>query len=468
MAELSKGSPLKTILLFTFPIFLGNIIQQIYSLADAVIVGQTISNEALGGVGATGWLYSLLINLICGLMLGFSLYTSQRYGAKDSVGVKKSLIQGIIIGSILSVVLSIVFIFGARPFLTLLNTPESQIEHAVTYLVIISGFLIVTVFYNLFANILRAVGNSLLPLIFLTVAALTNIGLDFLFILVFKMGVEGAALATGLSQLLALILCASYTFIKYPFFRFNLKEFRFDKETAKKEIHIGLPMAFNYSLISIGLIVVQYALNSLGSNYNTAFTLAGKMEGIFAQFLYAIGSAFAVYVGQNYGANNYERIKEGLKQVLILGCVSAVILGAGLIIFARPILLLLSRADTEAVIIDNAVTYMLFNGLFYVPLVLLLIHRNGLMGFNRSSYTAIAGLLEFLSRAIFSMLGLYIFGYIGVVLSISVCWIITGTYLTIIYYKVAPKVKLELDNNLRLLEIEKENVNNIPILEQTI
>jgi putative MATE family efflux protein len=441
--DLTKGKPLKTIFLFMLPILIGNVFQQIYSMADAVIVGNTLSDLALGGVGATGSVSFLVINFAFGLTAGFSVYTAQRFGANDTAAVRKSAAQGVLLAIFFTIVLTAVALVSARPLLTLMKTSAEIFPYAYGYITVIYAGVGTSVFYNLFSNMLRAIGDSKTPLYFLIMASLINVGLDLLFIMQFHMGVAGAGLATILAQGLSAIACAVYTFHKYPVFKFKLSDLRPDFAVLKKELYLGLPMAFQFSLISIGLLFVQVTLNMLGDIYVIAFTAASKIDVIACQFMLSTGAALAVYVGQNYGAKNYPRIKAGVRAGIILSVVGSVIFGVLVIVLAKPLTMLFVGGGKDE-IYSIARTYLLFNGMFYFVLGLLGIYRNALQGVSRSLLVLMAGLTELIVRTTLALLAMRYWGYTGVCLSASMTWVATTIYLIIAYYTVHGKVKREI------------------------
>ena len=304
-SDLTAGKPLRKIILFTIPIFIGNVFQQLYSMVDAIIVGQTINtiivgqtinNDALAGVGATGAISFLIIGFVQGLTAGFAVKTSQLFGAKDEEGVRRSIASSILLGAGLTVVLTAVSVVTTMPLLKLMQTPDDIIGYSYDYIVTIYWGLIA---YNLGSSVLRAIGDSRTPLVFLVVAAVLNVGLDFLFIVAFKMGVAGAGWATVLSQGVSAIGCFAFLFARFKRFRIRGKHFANPLMFYWQHMAIGLPMALQFS---IGMMVQQTALNKLGSVAVTAYTAASKIDNLATQSLYALGSTVATYCGQNYGA----------------------------------------------------------------------------------------------------------------------------------------------------------------------
>ena len=259
--DLTAGKPLKSIIFFMLPIMIGNIFQQLYSMADTIIVGQTISSQALAGVGVTNSMSLLIIGFVQGLTSGFSVKTSQMFGAHDEEGVKKSLAASLALSAAISVALTFLAVYTTMPLLRLMDTPEDIIGYSYDYIVAVYWGLAATVFYNLGSAMLRAVGDSRTPLIFLILAAVLNVGLDFLFILQFDMGVAGAGWATVLSQAISAVGCFAVMFTKFPVYRIRLKHFVSSVKFYFQHITLGLPMALQFSIIAVGIMVQQSALN---------------------------------------------------------------------------------------------------------------------------------------------------------------------------------------------------------------
>ncbi|MDR3319046.1 MAG: MATE family efflux transporter, partial [Clostridiales bacterium] len=290
----------------------------------------------------------------------------------------------------------------------------------------------------------RAVGDSKTALIFLVMAALLNVGLDLLFILVLKSGVAGAAYATILSQGLSAVACVIFTFKKYPVLRFNRRHLKPHGATMQKELWLGLPMGLQLSILSIGLLFVQAALNTLGTPYMAAFTASGRIDALSTQVFAAVGSALAVYVGQNYGAARLDRISAGVKAAVIMSAAVSVFLGGLQILLGRSITMLVVGAGKEQ-LYDLSQTFLTINASLYFSLVLLVLFRNALQGMNRSPLTLIGGAIELGSRTAFSILFMHVLEgdsrYIGICFCAGITWVITAIFLTIAYLIVIRKLK---------------------------
>lgn len=312
--DMTKGNPVKLILLFSIPLLIGNIFQQFYNMVDTIIVGRFVGVDALAAVGSTGSMVFLVNGFATGLTSGFAVLVSQKFGAKDEKGLRKAVASAVILTVISVIVVTLVSLIGAKPLLNLMNTPENIMADAHTYIKIIYGGVVATVAYNLIASILRALGDSKTPLYFLIVASILNVILDLVFIINFKMGVAGAAYATIISQGVSAILCLVYTYKKFIILRLKKEDFNVKRKYYHKHLKIGIPMALQFSITAIGIMTVQGALNVFGSIVIASYTAASKALQLVMQPAITFGVTMATYCGQNLGAKEYSRIKEGVKE----------------------------------------------------------------------------------------------------------------------------------------------------------
>lgn len=293
--DLTDGKPGKLILFFTIPLLIGNLFQQFYSMADTIIVGRTINVYALAAVGATGAISFLILGFVQGITSGFSVITAQRVGADDEEGIRRSVATSLILSVGATIVFTILSVFTARPLLELMRTPSDIIDDAYRYIIVIYYGIVAAVFFNLFSSILRALGDSKTPLLFLIVACAINIVLDFVCILTFHMGVAGAGWATIIAQAVSAVLCLFYSLKKFPVLRLKKEDFAFSWRFAWEHLRIGIPMAFQFSIIAIGVMIMQAALNDFGSQTVAAFTAASKIENIVTQPLNSLGVTASVF-----------------------------------------------------------------------------------------------------------------------------------------------------------------------------
>lgn len=452
-SDLTAGKPLRKIILFTIPIFIGNVFQQLYSMVDAIIVGQTINNDALAGVGATGAISFLIIGFVQGLTAGFAVKTSQLFGAKDEEGVRRSIASSILLGAGLTVVLTAVSVVTTMPLLKLMQTPDDIIGYSYDYIVTIYWGLIATVFYNLGSSVLRAIGDSRTPLVFLVVAAVLNVGLDFLFIVAFKMGVAGAGWATVLSQGVSAIGCFAFLFARFKRFRIRGKHFANPLMFYWQHMAIGLPMALQFSITSIGMMVQQTALNKLGSVAVTAYTAASKIDNLATQSLYALGSTVATYCGQNYGAGQFSNIRKGVRYSMAIGVVCALVGLAFVTLGAEPMTKLFSSDVTDE-IMDMSKQYLLWQGGFYIFLAIIFVYRDALQGIGRSALTMVGGMLEVAGRVVASLVFAKHFGFAGICASNPTAWVFVDIFLVIAYVVILHRI-LKKRRQLGLADGEK-------------
>lgn len=461
--DLTAGKPFKSILFFTLPIFIGNVFQQLYSMIDAIIVGQTISDAALAGVGATGAISFLVIGFVQGLTAGFAVKTSQLYGAQNEEGIKRSIASSIALSVVLSVVLTFVSVFTTMPLLKLMQTPEDIIGYSYDYIVTIYWGLAASVFYNLASSVLRALGDSKTPLVFLIVAALLNIGFDFLFILGFDSGVAGAGWATVFSQSLSAIGCFVYMFARFPVCRVKLRHLVNKPLFYLQHLAIGVPMALQYSITAIGMMVQQTALNKLGTQIVTAYTAASKADNLAQQSMAALGTAVATYCGQNYGAGQFARIRKGVNESMIMGAICALGSLVLVVVCAKPLTMLFVKDPSEE-IISLSKEFLLWQGVCYIALAAIFVYRNALQGIGRSALTMIAGATELVMRSLASIFLAKWFGFTGICFSSPSAWFGADVFLLIAYFVIMHKVikkamRSGAENPIKLV-YEKKGVPN--------
>lgn len=318
-ANLTEGKPVKLILQFAIPVFLGNLFQLFYGLIDTKIVGSTLGEGALAAVGSVSILYNLLTGFFNGLTLGFSVVTARYFGAGDTEKLKKSVAGTILLGFVTAAILVTgVFVF-LRPLLSIMHVPAEQKEMAYTYISILVLGMFVTLAYNMCANVLRAIGDSMTPLIFLILAAVLNVILDYVCILVFSMGVGGAAAATVISQVVSVVLCVIHIKRHFPILQVERRHFKLEKSEVRTMLSGGLSMGMMSSLVNLGTLILQTGINTLGTSVIVAHTAARKVFEIWGLPVTVLGATMATYSGQNYGAGKYDRITSGLKAALMLG-----------------------------------------------------------------------------------------------------------------------------------------------------
>lgn len=438
--DLTKGNPTKLILLFTLPLLLGNLFQQFYSMADTVIVGRTIGVNALAAVGATGSIMFLILGFAQGLTSGFSIVTAQRFGAEDFEGVRRSVTTSMMLSAVITVILTALSMSLAMSVLKIMNTPSEIIEDSYRYIIVIYGGIGACVLFNLLSNIIRALGDSKTPLVFLIIACILNIALDFIFILSFSMGVAGAAWATIIAQLLSGILCILYMIKKLPILRFHKDDWKPDRHWIVRHLKVGLPMAFQMSIIAIGTMILQAALNALGATAVAAFTAAQKIDTVATQPLMSFGVTMSTYAAQNYGAGNISRIRQGVRQCSILSVVVSLLSGAGIILASTTFVKLFVGGDQPEVI-RLAKIYLIFNCSMYFMLSLLFIYRYTLQGLGKSLIPTVAGIMELIMRTIAAVFLAQSIGFAGVSMASPIAWIGALIPLAFAYFYTIKKLE---------------------------
>lgn len=446
--DMTKGSPVKLIIRFIIPIIIGNIFQQLYSMADTVIVGHFVGVKALGAVGATGSITFLILGFTQGLTTGFTVLTAQRFGEGDREGMKRSICSAYVLAVIVTVVMTFLSVTQMDKLLHLMNTPEDIYDMTKSYIVIICWGIACNVLYNLLASIMRAVGNSVVPLIFLVVAAVLNVGLDILFIVAFHMGVEGAAYATIISQGVSGVLCLIYMLACVPTLRVEKRHWKLDGNSVKKQLMVGVPMALQYSITAIGTIMVQSALNLLGSTVVAAYSVACKVEQLVTQPYGAMGTTMATYGAQNRGVNDLERIRKGAKTATIMSTIySVLIYGVLILILPYVVRLFVSEAEVAAVY-EYVKTYAVLCGAFFVPLGIIFVYRNLLQGCGFGVLPMIGGIVELLSRGGVALVAARMMSYTGICLGNVAAWVTAATFFVVLYFIL-----------MRQMEKEKEAYN---------
>ena len=436
--NMATGSPGKNILYFALPVFAGNLFQQIYNVVDTVIVGKFVSTEALAAVGSTGTINFMILGFMTGLMAGITVLTSQRFGAEDMRGMRRSVASAGMIAIVATIILTAISLLGMHRLLVLMNTPDDIFDDAYQYIMIICAGILVQALYNLFACILRALGNSKVPLYFLLFSASMNIILDLVSIIVLKMGVAGAAYATVISQGVSAVLCFIYMVKKVPILHLTREDFHVEGRLIKNQLAVGLPMAFQYSITAIGTTMVQMALNTLGSTYVAAFTAASKCEQMAGQAYIALGSAMATFAAQNVGAGRYDRVRKGFARATMFGIIFSVVIGLVMYFFGYIVTGLFVTGDATQIegMVD---TYMKYTALFLIPLTVVNVYRNGIQGMGYGLLPMTAGIAELVGRGSVALIAIHYHSYAGVCLASPMAWILASALLLTMYFAIMKK-----------------------------
>ena len=436
--DMTVGNPMKIILSFTFPIFLGNVFQQFYNMADAVIVGKFVGNKALAAVGSTGTIMFLIYGFVVGMTAGFTVLTAQKFGAGDMEGMRKTVVGAGVLSFVIGTILTILFMVFMKPLLILMNTPSDIFADAYAYIMIVSGGILAQMLYNLLSSILRALGNSKLPLYFLIISALLNIVLDLVFIIGFQMGAKGAAVATVIAQGTSGVLCLLYIIAKVPVLHIKRDDLQVGGTIYSNQLRIGIPMALQYSITAIGTMMVQSSLNILGSTLVAAYTAAGKIEQVVTQAYGAMGTTMATYGAQNMGAGSVKRIREGFKACTIVGVVYSIVAAATFIMTVGKFMTYLFVSEDVKVIMSSVDIYLKCIGIFFIPLAVVNIYRNGIQGLGYGLLPMMAGVAELIGRGIVAVIAGKMRSYPGVCLAGPAAWVLAGGFVAcyvFLYYE---------------------------------
>ena len=443
--DMTVGSPTKNILKFCLPLMVGNLFQQFYNMADTIIVGQFVGKEALSAVGSVGSLNFLIIGSVLGLCSGFAIPVAQRFGAQDINGLKKYVANIIYTSIVVGVIFTALAVTLTHPLLRLLNTPEEIYNDAYNYIIVIFAGIGATMFYNLLASIVRALGDSKTPLYFLLFSSFLNVGLDLLLIIAFDMGVRGAAVATIISQFVSGVLCLIYVKRSFHILHITKETRGLDFKYVKELLRNGLPLALQFSITAIGSVMLSSCVNSLGADVIAAMTIGTKTQLMIVLPAETIGITMATYCGQNLGARKYDRITKGVKRAIMVAFVYAAI-GFVVARFFGPYisLLFIDRGETE--VIALAQQYINMGSFFYPVLAVLFVLRNAIQGVGYSMTAMTTGLFELVARAGMGFGFVNRLGYDAACVANPVAWAAADLFLIPAYIFVMKKVKKKLNS----------------------
>lgn len=399
MKNLTEGKPLKMILGISVPIFISYIVQQMYNMADTVIVGQMIGAKALAAVGATANIYNFMLSIVMGMTQGFAVIAANRFGEGGGEAVKPVIFHSILLTGSISVFLTVPAFIFLKDFLRIMNTPEAILTEAYDYIKIIVLGLFVTSMLNLLYALIRSLGDAKTPLYFLIASSILNVVLDICFVKFMGNGAAAVACATVLSQIFALIGCAAYAGKYIEVFRIRASERKLERRMAASLLCIGIPMAFQGAVTQVGFLALQSSINRFGVDVIAGYTAGSRLEQLCLQPLNTFGSAMAVYVGQNYGAGNKTRIKQGVRVSVFMAVLTSVFLGVILRIFGETFLTLFIEKSNEAVIMYGR-RYVDTFSLFLTGVAMIFLFRNVIQGMANAVIPMAVGLLEFAVRII--------------------------------------------------------------------
>lgn len=436
MKDLTKGKPSVLILTFALPIFLANLLQLTYSIVDTRIVGTFLGENMLAAVGATTTLSNLIIGFLLGLSNGFAIVTAQKFGAKDIRAVKKSFATAIILGVSTALVLTVAGLVFLHPILKFLNIPDELFKESASYISVIIAGLLATFLYDICAAVLRAIGDTITPLIILAISVALNVAGDIFFVVIVKAGVRGAAVATVLAQLIAFIVCAFYMVKKYDILRLSRTDFKgMESAMVKNMLGGGLSMGFMSSLVNIGSLTLQTAINKLGQDIIVAHTAARKISEIFMVMFTVFGQTMATYCGQNIGAGKVDRVKKGIRLSILYTCIWCTLVIIASYTIGGWLVYLVTGSSNDAVIV-NATNYLKFDTIFYYVTAVICIVRNAMQGLGEHITPLISSSLEMIGKIIIAATLVPVMGYTGVIIAEPLVWFIMVIPLIVKIYRM--------------------------------
>lgn len=437
--DMTNGSPSKHILGFAVPMLFGMLFQQFYNLVDTIIVGKTLGVEALSGVGATGSINFMIIGFCMGVCNGFVIPVAQCFGAKKPSDLRKYVFNGYICSVVFAIVLTLASVIFCRKILIVMNTPADIIDHAYNYIVVIFIGIPTVFLYNMVSGVIRSLGDSKTPVVFLVLSSIINVVLDFFLILVCKMGVAGAGWATVTSQLISGLTCLIYMYKKYDILKGDKSERVLDRRFITNLCMNGVPMGLQYSITAIGSTILQAAVNTLGSTYVAAMTAGSKMFNFTCCPFDALGSTMATYAGQNVGAAKIKRLGQGVRSAMIIGSVYSVLSLIALYFTTDYIALLFVNAS-ETTIIALTRQFILASACFYIPLTGVNVVRFCIQGMGFSVFAISAGILEMIGRAFAAIILIPNIGFMGACLASPIAWIAADAFLFPAFIHCAKKL----------------------------
>ena len=437
--DMTSGSPAKLIFGFAIPMFLGLLFQQFYSMVDTLIVGKFLGVNPLAGVGSTTSLNFMVLGFCMGVCNGFAIPVAQMFGAKEEHRLRRYVTNGAWLCIVFSIVMTLVVVAVCRPVLVLMQTPEEIFEYAYVYIVIVFWGIPCTFLYNILAAIIRSLGDSKTPVIFLAISSGINIVLDLVFVLVFDMGVEGPAIATVLAQGISGIICLWYMYRKFPVLHASREEWRPEFSYMGKLCYIGIPMGLQYSVTAIGTLVLQAAVNGLGAAVVAGVTAGQKINAFIQCPLEALGQTMAPYAGQNMGAEKYDRIGKGLKSAVGMGFAVSILCFVLAIFFGKQLTMLFVDVS-ETAIISYSYQFLLYCTGGYCLLTLVNTVRFTIQGMGFSVFAILSGIMEMIARILAATVVVQMIGFAGTCLAHPMAWLFADVFLIPAFFWCRKKV----------------------------
>lgn len=423
MKDFTKGNILHHITVFALPLFASNLLQLTYSFADTRMVGEFVGEDALAAVGSTNPLNTLIVGFLVGMTNGFAVITAWYFGAHNNKGLKKAAAAAYILGLFVSFVLTAVSLLLLKPMLWLLHTPEAIMGDAYRYISIIFAGMTISMLYNICSAVLRAIGDTVTPLVILAISAGANIALDYLCMVVFHWGVSGAAFATLASQALAFFICLLYSYHKYEFIRFSRSDCHPDAGMARKMLSSGLSMGLMNSVVSLGTVCLQGAINTLGASVIVAHTAARKISELFMMPFGVFGMTMATFCGQNSGAGKLERVKDGLKDSVLMAWGFCLIVIAASWLFGRELIYLVTGSKDDAVLATGTL-YLRVDTLFYFVPAVISIFRNGMQGLGDHITPIVSSFIELVGKVLVVFFLVPGLRYTAVIMAEPIVWFV--------------------------------------------
>ena len=430
--DLMHGPILSSLLLFMLPILVSNLFQQLYNTVDTMIVGNVLGDTALAAIGSCGSIYELLVGFGIGIGNGLAIVAARSYGAQDEDLLKRTVTGSVVIGLIASLVITAAGFLGLRPLLQLLDTPAEILEDAYSYIIVIDLGVIVMFLYNLCAGLLRAIGNSVMPLVFLLISSALNVGLDLWFIAGVGMGVRGAAVATVIAQGISVVLCVLYVLARVRILIPEKKHFAVGSHLYWELFSQSISMGLMSSIVSAGSVVLQYGINGLGTLVIAGHTAARKLFSFTSMPVMAMASACSTFVSQNCGANQPERVRKGMKEIALYS-VAVAVLAILLMQLGAEWMVQLISGSNEPVVLENGARYLRWNAPFYSVLGVLLATRYALQSLGQKVLPLFSSVIELVGKVVFVFFFIPKFAYNAVILCEPIIWCFMAAYLVLVY-----------------------------------
>lgn len=443
--NMTEGNVLRVILMFTIPLFIGNLFQQVYNTVDSMIVGRYLGQNALAAVGSTGTVMFMINGLTSGLCTGFTVLTSQKFGENDKEGTKRSVANGMLLALIIIVCMTGFSLCIMSSLLTIIHTPKEIFQDAYTYIMIICVGILPNVAYSFFAGCLRAVGNSRVPLITLVISACVNVVLDYMFIRYCNMGVAGAAWATNIAMAVSAIICLLYILRKEPSITPKWSMFRLNMEYSKKQLAVGVPMALQFGITGFGTVIMQAAINLFGSAAVAAYTASTKITSLLMQGATSLGQTMATYAGQNYGAKMSKRIRKGVRCAISIVVVYS-LAAAFISYFGLPYIVpvFFEKGTDMAPLLVYAKEYIGICACFYIPLGVIFTFRNTMQGCGYGFWPMMGGVVELVARLICAVIAMKTLIYTIACFCDAAAWLSAGIFTMVTYFFVMRKIEKEM------------------------